>query len=75
MKDELKVHHMTEWRKKIADKTEAEAEEEIREERIILKRRMLMAEEQLSNRKEELALIESFDIKKEMEYIAKEGIV
>lgn len=73
MKDELRLHHMTEWRKKITGMTIGQAEEEIKIEKIMLKRRVMSVEEQLKTRKEELALIETFDVEKELGYINTEG--
>jgi hypothetical protein len=73
MKDELRLHHMAEWRKKIAGMSITEAKEVIMEEKIIMKRRLISAEEHYNTRKAEFELMETFDVAKELDYIKTEG--
>jgi hypothetical protein len=74
MKDELRLHHMTEWRKKITGMSIKEAKEVIMEEKIIMKRRLISAEEHYNTRKAEFELMETFDVAKELDYIKTEGV-
>jgi hypothetical protein len=74
MKDELRLHHMTEWRKKITGMSLKEAKEVIMEEKIIMKRRLISAEEHYNTRKAEFELMETFDVAKELDYIKTEGV-